>query len=497
MSKIKVDSGNPQNPPAVDPAPSADQAGQEALRQLERLLQQDPQGAQKSARDADVPGRPAQAQEAFRAREGQPEREATRAQEARRVLEAQRSQDANRAQDPTRAEANREVDALLRGERPPPDVQNLRLTDRLADVRERFTTDFARMQQQLLERPDMHVQEKAQRAFELFTGYAARFVQMKTEPQKLPPNPNPDAGPEALRLAQQAMMTRQAPVQSTTEGQRLFGDGNGEGAGRPDEAASEAARAGNGAVAFGGQLPRENLPLPVKQRLSGSGEGAAGEEGAQEKAAKGALALPTRKELRAEVEAFANTLQELQFNELRDVKSGKDGLQIAYEMLNSGSLEELASRAKNLRLASEGWQPPKARKAASSARPLELADPPPGFRRELGDSPPELSNPIEYERTHGNPQLMNELPRFSFQPLLQPLPERQAPSPRLDTGELPRKNPWTDKRLGPQMLWNVLHRFRGQGPDTADEKANWGRVAFLAIGALVVLTCIVVVLVNL
>ena len=55
----------------------------------------------------------------------------------------------------------------------------------------------------------------------------------------------------------------------------------------------------------------------------------------------------------------------------------------------------------------------------------------------------------------------------------------------------------TDKRLGPQMLWNVLHRFRASPEESAQMQATWNRVAFGAVLALVGLALVGVVLMSL
>jgi hypothetical protein len=55
----------------------------------------------------------------------------------------------------------------------------------------------------------------------------------------------------------------------------------------------------------------------------------------------------------------------------------------------------------------------------------------------------------------------------------------------------------TSKRLGANMLWNVLHRFRGGPEDSAIEKEKFSQLAFGAILAFVGLMLLGILLVSL
>jgi hypothetical protein len=55
----------------------------------------------------------------------------------------------------------------------------------------------------------------------------------------------------------------------------------------------------------------------------------------------------------------------------------------------------------------------------------------------------------------------------------------------------------TSKRLGANMLWNVLHRFRASPEDSAIEKEKFSQLAFGAILAFVGLMLVGILLVSL
>ncbi len=55
----------------------------------------------------------------------------------------------------------------------------------------------------------------------------------------------------------------------------------------------------------------------------------------------------------------------------------------------------------------------------------------------------------------------------------------------------------TNKRLGLNMLWNVLHRSRDNPEDSALAQEKWDRVTFGAMLALIGIALLVIVLVNL
>jgi len=55
----------------------------------------------------------------------------------------------------------------------------------------------------------------------------------------------------------------------------------------------------------------------------------------------------------------------------------------------------------------------------------------------------------------------------------------------------------TNKRLGSNMFWNILHRYRKSGADSALEKAKWDRMTFGALLLLIFVTVVAIILVTL
>lgn len=87
-------------------------------------------------------------------------------------------------------------------------------------------------------------------------------------------------------------------------------------------------------------------------------------------------------------------------------------------------------------------------------------------------------------------------PEAARTPVVVPKPDAQR------SGDPSPEEPWaqshrTSRRLGANMLWNVLHKFRGTDEDLAVNQEKWDRLTFAAILALAMISVLVVVLVNL
>jgi hypothetical protein len=125
--------------------------------------------------------------------------------------------------------------------------------------------------------------------------------------------------------------------------------------------------------------------------------------------------------------------------------------------------------------------------------------PRPKVKTDLGESRPELDNRVEHERTFGNPSLMRAIP-VTFEALpavvLPQVAEEQAPlmPEGLDASIRGRL---TNLRLGPRMLWNVLHKFRREGADSAVEQSHWDKIVFAALAMLLLVVLLVIALVAL
>ncbi|MFP2911822.1 Immediate early protein ICP0, partial [Pyxidicoccus sp. 3LFB2] len=75
------------------------------------------------------------------------------------------------------------------------------------------------------------------------------------------------------------------------------------------------------------------------------------------------------------------------------------------------------------------------------------------------------------------------------------LEAREAQTDAEDPEELRKRA--KNRRLGPKMLWNVLHRFRSSEEDGAVAEANWDRATFGAMLALAAIALLVAALVSL
>ncbi|RKG63715.1 Immediate early protein ICP0, partial [Corallococcus sp. CA054B] len=85
-----------------------------------------------------------------------------------------------------------------------------------------------------------------------------------------------------------------------------------------------------------------------------------------------------------------------------------------------------------------------------------------------------------------------------YQPLPGPFVRRDAQGRPLQNNDDPRDRHGSDRRLGGRMFWNVLHAFRA-GEDTEDSsvsQAQWDRMVFGAVLAMVGLALAAVALVS-
>lgn len=392
------------------------------------------------------------------------------------------------------------TDAQLRGEAPPAArpvqqlVPDLQKAQTLTDVRERFSTDYALLKQQVVDVPHLPAQEKAQRAFQFFAAYAAQFVAVATgQAQNLPPNPNPEAAQNQKNVFQ-----REAPVQATSEESQLGeggegGEGQGEAGqvgGRLGKLLDKATRGRDDILRRGGREGGQQLADLLPFNRFGQGQGPQ---------------LPAQTQLQSEAQAFTQVLRDLHFDEMHDERSGKNGLQVAQELLGSKSVAELERKAEDVQIRAEDWSP--ALPTPDDAAPEDPNALKPGpdaykpkVKKDLGESRPELDYAVEAERVKGSPepQPMRVQP-WSMEAPKVVLPQQSADlSPRpLDGDDRSFIGRLTDKKLGKNMIWNVLHRLRGHGADSSLEKGEWDKLTFGAICLLVLLVLLVIGLVAL
>jgi hypothetical protein len=202
-------------------------------------------------------------------------------------------------------------------------------------------------------------------------------------------------------------------------------------------------------------------------------------------------------------QTFEKALKDQGFAELRDARSGDDGVKSAQWVLESSSPEEAKDRADQVKL-----EPPPevvlseaAKQAEAQRKPEEQKKPeePPKPRQETKDNTftqgPERA-PLE--RVEGQSEFLRVNPQMADapKPIIMPVAPEQRRSeliPEALRNGLDR----TLKKLGGNHLWNFLHRFRGEGEDSAIEKEKWDRLTFGAVLALVGMLLVGILLISL
>ncbi|WP_368670539.1 hypothetical protein, partial [Myxococcus sp. AM011] len=181
--------------------------------------------------------------------------------------------------------------------------------------------------------------------------------------------------------------------------------------------------------------------------------------------AETAVAQPSQKEGQ---EAFRDSLKAQGFAELRDARTGQDGVTQGLWVLNAGTPEEARERVATVRLE----PPPEVRHSEAAVRKEGLAE---GGLAMQARGPDTLRGgpaPLEFRASESE----------------------ESEDPPQDSDGRRRAS---GKRLGPMMLWNVLHRFRSEPEDGAVAQGQWDRVAFGAMLALVGIALVVLALVSL
>lgn len=181
--------------------------------------------------------------------------------------------------------------------------------------------------------------------------------------------------------------------------------------------------------------------------------------------AEAAVAQPAQKEGQ---EAFRDSLKGQGFAELRDARTGQDGVTQGLWVLTAGTPEEARERVATVRLE----PPPEVLHSEAAVRREGLAE---------GGLAMQARGP---DTLRGGPA---------------PLGLRASESEESDEqpSDSDGRRRSSGKRLGPQMLWNVLHRFRSDPEDGAVAQGHWDRAAFGAMLALVGIALLVLALVSL
>jgi len=193
---------------------------------------------------------------------------------------------------------------------------------------------------------------------------------------------------------------------------------------------------------------------------------------------------------------FDKALKEQGFAELRDARTGEDGLKTAKWVLESPKPEEARQRAEQVRL-----EPPP--ELARPETPAQQPRPPqaPKNAQDMKEQPFMPQQPSErspLEKVPGSPEMMRVSPQQAEapRPLMQPVnPQEKRGFEQLGP-ELQRMG-GNLKKLGGNMLWNTLHLFRSSPEESAIEKEKFSQVAYGAILAFVGLALLGILLVSL
>jgi hypothetical protein len=201
-------------------------------------------------------------------------------------------------------------------------------------------------------------------------------------------------------------------------------------------------------------------------------------------------------------ETFDKALKDQGFSELRDAHTGDDGLAAAQWVLEASNPEEARSRAEQVKP-----EPPPEVKLSESAQPAET---PRKAQAQAKDEPPQAPSQEHrdntfsqgperpaLERIPGQAEFVRVSPQLTQMPPQVMVPVR-ADAERLGGDEAPLDR-WKGraKRLGRNMLWNVLHRFRAGPEDSAIENEKWDQIAFGAVLAIVGMMVLIILLVAL
>lgn len=198
-------------------------------------------------------------------------------------------------------------------------------------------------------------------------------------------------------------------------------------------------------------------------------------------------------------ERFREVLTHNGFSALYDVNTGRDGVEVALELLKARSPQEL-----NEKLASVHIEPRPETLPSEVSIPVEQHTAPPEAGRPSpqakkgGPFEPAAERPVQQPRQDAARfDQKEQLPALALQTNAAPQGVVMPPAPGLKTQTdlemspnpedvLPgRERQGTNKRLGPHMLWNALHGFRDSPEDTAVKREQWSQLAFGAIITLV------------
>ncbi|MET0403463.1 MAG: hypothetical protein ABW123_13710 [Cystobacter sp.] len=206
-------------------------------------------------------------------------------------------------------------------------------------------------------------------------------------------------------------------------------------------------------------------------------------------------------------QAFADALAAHGYAALRDKTTGRDGVTVAREALESSSPEELHQRLDKARmepgagaLASEVSLPvaeePPAQPPAEAQKESQKE---PAARQSQAQSAKGFDQKEEVDKHPASPAAANaqaQVPNAASPLAAGPLVPRDTRQ-EWEEAQKERDRRRTNKKLGPHMLWNVLHDMRDSPEDSSLLKERWSQLAFGAIFFLAGAALLVALLVSL
>jgi hypothetical protein len=186
----------------------------------------------------------------------------------------------------------------------------------------------------------------------------------------------------------------------------------------------------------------------------------------------------SRDQQQASAREFAESLREHSFDQLVNVKTGRDGVENALHLLTSEDLKSFDQRAANQEIVIVGEFPPPEGDVHDALPPPDLR---PTVKKEIGESPADLNSRSASER------MQKEGPGGPGGSSLR----------KQDVEEEEEDRPRTGKRLGRNMLWNALHTLRRSDETLRQEEEKWNRASVAALLFLLFVAIVTVALVSL
>ncbi|MGQ0504338.1 MAG: hypothetical protein ACT4TC_03390 [Myxococcaceae bacterium] len=197
----------------------------------------------------------------------------------------------------------------------------------------------------------------------------------------------------------------------------------------------------------------------------------------------------SREDQAKQAHAFATVAEASGFAEIRDHRTGKTGTELVFELTRAKSVQEFHQRLSEMQVKAAA----QAEARAHAENQGSFAGAPPV--REASETAAPTERRVELEAVQNRPDGVRVQPWQSEagKVVMLPVEQRQneLESPSSSTGG-------SNKRLGSNMVWNLLHRFRGkEQEESALARDVWDKIALGAILFLFGTAILVVILVSL